>query len=248
MNEPASSSSIPPTRLGLAPAAPKPSRTLPGGDVPSPTLPQTPPPHPRSRKPPVTFGGWLVRAMLGVPLLGAAFLVFWCHQRLVPVQEHARALAAQTSRLSTEIGLMEGRLTPDELAKLAADYQRAQGLFFSSSDALKEWAKEVRLQMIPLALDAVPEFGQAVVTNSSNVTVAKVPATLSLNFQPSAQVAGARSPYERVLRFLDAMNQQTRRVDLVELQVSGGSNSIQRAVATLQLWAGEEVKPLARTP
>jgi hypothetical protein len=97
--------------------------------------------------------------------------------------------------------------------------------------------------MVPLALDASADIGRAVVTNSSNLTVAVVPATLSLTIQPSPDVAGTRSPYERVLRFLDEINRQEKRVDVVELQVTGGSNSVNRAVAMLRLWAGEEAKP-----
>lgn len=191
----------------------------------------------------MTLGGWLLRIMTGLPLVGSVLLVFWCYQRLTPVQRQVRDLTTQISRISAEIGQMQGHLTPGELARLAADYQRAQGLLFSSPDALKDWFEKLRVQMIPLALDASADIGRAVVTNSSNFTVAVVPATVALTIQPSTAVEGVRSPYERVLRFLDQINRQDKRVDIVELQVTGGSNSVSQAVATLRLWAGEGVKP-----
>lgn len=185
----------------------------------------------------------MIRAAMGLPLLVSAAVAFWCYQRLVPVQREAREAASQINRLSTEIGLMEGRLSAEELAKLAADYQRAQGLLFSTPETLKHWLTQLRLDMVPLALDAAAELGRPAITSSSNLAVAVVPATLSLTLQPSRDVEGTRTPYERVLRFLDSLAREEKRVDVVELHVTGGSNSVNRVVAALQLWAGEGGKP-----
>jgi hypothetical protein len=180
---------------------------------------------------------------MAVFLGGAGFLALWSYQRLVPVQRQAREAASLASRLSGEIAVMEGRYSAEEIAELMQSYDRAKGLLFSTPGALKEWFQQVQLQMVPLALDATADFGRAAITNSASHKLAVVPATLSLNIQPASQVEAVRSPYERVLRFLDELGRQEKRMDLVELQVTGGSNSISRAVAMLQLWAGEEAKP-----
>jgi hypothetical protein len=175
---------------------------------------------------------------MGLPLLISVGLVVWAYQRLIPVQRQARETASQISRLATEIGLMEGRLTPEELDRLAAEFQRAQGLLFSTPESLKDWLTQLRLQMVPLALEATADVGRPAATNAANPTVAVVPATLSLTLQPSRDVEGVRSPYERVLQFLDVLSREAKRVDVVELQVTGSANSVSRAVVSLSLWAG----------
>lgn len=238
MTDSESATPTPPGKLTLAASAPRTGG--PGAGSPATNRPQMPA---RLKNPPLTLRQWLGRILLFCLLLGSGGLLFWSHRQLIPVQRQARDTGALISRLSTEVAVMEGKYSAAEIAQLAEDYRQAQGLLFATPDALKDWFQEVRSQMVPLALDAVADFGRATTTNAADRTLAIVPATLALSIQPADKIEAVRSPYERVLRFLDQLNRQAKRVDLVEIQVTGGTNSVSRAVATLQLWAGEEGLP-----
>ena len=53
-------------------------------------------------------------------------------------------------------------------------------------------------------------------------------------------IEAIQSPYQRLLRLSHLLTSQERRVDLTELTVIAGSNSIQQATLVLNLWAGKE--------
>jgi hypothetical protein len=238
MNAPASPADDPPAsvsgKLTLATPPRPPKPPAPAAKAPPPAAPAA------SRKAqPLTTAAWISRALTVLLLAGAVGLVTWNYRRLLPVQKKARETSALVNRLSAEIALMETRTSPDAAQQVAENYAQAQALLFSSPEALKDWFQRVRREMVPLALDATADFGRPTAANPTNLGLAVVPATLALSIQPALQVEGVRSPYERVLRFLDQLSRQEKRVDVLDLQVHGGSNSVSRAVATLQLWAGE---------
>jgi hypothetical protein len=178
-------------------------------------------------------------------LAGSAGLLLWTYWQLVPAQQRLREASSRLSRLSSEIAVMEGRYTPADLEQLAAEYRDAIQLLFSTPESLAEWLQEIHAHALPLALETTPEFSRlpSPATGPTNVASAYEPATLSLVVQPKQQVEGVRPAYERLLRFLGELGRQSKRVDLVELQVHGGSNSVSHAVATLKFWVGAEVGP-----
>lgn len=232
MTPPSESPAGPPEKLTLAATAPRAPRSEPTAAAPA---------RPRRLKSqPLTVRGWVLRVLVGGLLIGSAVLVQDSYRRLLPVQREARETAALVSRLSAEVALMETRHSPEQTEEVAREYARAQGLLFSTPEALKDWFQQVREQMVPLALDATADFGRPSTTNAAHYALAIVPATLALSIQPAPGIGAVRTPYERTLRFLTQLGLQEKRVDLVELQVSGGTNSVSRAVATLQLWAGED--------
>ena len=93
--------------------------------------------------------------------------------------------------------------------------------------------------MVPLALDANAEFGKAAVSQTPDKKVTTIPATVSIQVKPVEGLESYSSPYQRVLRLTQYLGAGVKRADLVELDVSGSSNSVNRAVAVLNFWAGE---------
>lgn len=244
--------SIPPTQLKLQrePPAAVPEPSAPAG--PGAPVPASPPGPPvgalggaarRPAAPPLSLQDWLVRILAGVLLAGSVAFLYWSYTRLAPVQKQARALAERANKLSQEIALMEGKYPPPELEKLAEDFQFAGQLLFGGEEDLAAWFEGLKRQLVPLALEASAEFGRPSAPATTNLSVAVVPATLTLNLQPSSDVGSIRSPYGRVLSLLDELTRQPKRVDLVALEVHAGSNSISQVRTVLELWAGEEARP-----
>ncbi len=243
--------SIPPTQLKLQreqpAAAPEPSAPAAPG-APAPSGPPAPPVGAlgaTARRPaaqPVSLQTWLVRILAGLLLAGSIAFLYWSYTRLAPVQKQARAQAERANKLSQEIALMEGKYPPPELEKLAQDFQFAGQLLFGGEEDLATWFEGLKRQLVPLALEASAEFGRPSAPATTNLSVAVVPATLTLNLQPSTDVGSIRSPYGRVLSLLDELTRQPKRVDLVALEVNAGSNSISQVRTVLELWAGEEAQ------
>ncbi len=246
--------SVPPTQLKLqreTPRAAEPTPpTPPSAAAGAPAAPPTPvgalgSAARRPAKQPLTLQAWLVRVAAGVVLVGSLAAVYWSYQRLAPLQERSRVLSERVTRLGNEIALMEGRYTPADLEKLAEDFRFAGQQLFGTEQDLASWFEILKRELVPLALEASAEFGRPAPppAGETNLNVAVVPATLTLNLKPSADAASIRSPYERVLTLLDELSRQPKRVDLVALNVSAGTNSINQVRTVLELWAGEVSTP-----
>lgn len=233
-------------RLSLAVTAPRPATVhqsaAPASEAPAPAAAAR---KARRRRPPLTLRDWVWRTVAWCLLAGSVGLLLWTYRELVPAQQSLRDASSRVSRLSAEIAVMEGRYSPADIEQLAAEYRGAIDLLFSTPESLAEWLQEIRAHAVPLAFDTTPEFSRLTpeAQGRTNVVSAYEPATLSLVIQPKVQVEGVRPAYERLLRFLGELGRQSKRVDLVELQVHGGSNSVSHAVATLKFWVGAEVDP-----
>lgn len=195
-----------------------------------------PPPPPRPPRH-VTHRALLWRFGMVLLLASAISLVFWTVNRLVRLQNEARDLSMLMSRLDGEIDQMEGRWTPVEVERLLSDFNRLPEQVFAGQESLATWLRDLRQHLVPLALEADAEFGQAAFDALTNSPVAAIPATVSIRFEPSESVESFKSPYQRLLRLTQYLGALSRRVDLVQLSVTGGTNSVAHAVAVLQLWA-----------
>lgn len=234
---------IPPSRLTLAAAPKEPPRPAPGEEVPPPPVPPPTRRDPTSRRSATPGQGWLLRTVMALLFVGSVALVLWSHRRLVPVQQESRKAAEKVSQLSGEIAVMQGRYSSREVEELAKRFEQTRSLLFPTPEDLFGWFGGLQTNMIPLALEARADFRPPAITNTAGHKLAVVPARLTLVLKPTTNVAGVNTPYERVLRFLDELTGQEKRVDLVELEVSGGTNSVSQASASIDLWAGEEIKP-----
>lgn len=182
---------------------------------------------------------WLRRGIVGVLLAASIGLVYWSYQRLMPVQQRSSELSAATTRLISDLAALESRYAPDEIERIGARHAATQQLLFTSTDALPEWFEALKQQLLPLALDLKADFGRVTTHRAAAESVTVVPATLAVDIRPVAGLNVGQSPYQRVLRLLQILAAQPQRVDLVELTVTGGFNSISRGTLVLDLWAGD---------
>jgi hypothetical protein len=189
---------------------------------------------------PLSWRDWAVRGLVCVLLVAALGLLYWSYSRLVPLQQQARTLGDRVAKLNQDIAVMENKYSPQTLDMLARRFQLAGQLLFGEEEALTTWFAALQRQLVPLALEASAEFGQPTSRGRTNFAVAVVPATLTLNLEPAADLGSIRSPYARVLGLLNELGGQTQRVDIVELEVTAGTNSINRVRTVVELWAGED--------
>ncbi len=201
------------------------------------------PPAARRKAPSLTTRDWALRgAMLALLLIAIGGLV-WSYSRLVPMQARGRQLSERVGKLEEEIAQMERGHTAADLEQLARDFKFAGAMLLDGEEALVAWFNGLKRTAVPLALEAVADFGQPHPPAVTNYNVAVVPADLTLNIKPTEAVASPLSPHARVLALLDSLIRQTSRADLVALHVSAGTNSIAQVRARLELWAGKEGQP-----
>lgn len=222
-----------PPRLASASPPPVPE------DRPGEGPPRPAPPAPRF-KTPLTVRDWILRALILVVIAGSVALVWWSYQRLVPVQQQAREANALLARLANEVRTMETKYPQEVIDRIRADHRAAQGLLFGGENAVAPWFESLQEDLIPLALEGRASFGVPKAAQAAGQGLAIVPATVSVDLKPAADITSVATPYVRLLRFVDLLGRQAKRVDLLDLQVSGGSNSVAKASATLELWAGTE--------
>jgi hypothetical protein len=232
----------PPVRVSGAPAVAGPPK-LPAG---APALPATSLPAPGVSRPVVkvalSWQDWLMRLVLALVVAASATAVYWSYQRLARLQQRSRRLEDTVSRLNTDIALLEGKYSQSDIDRLLARSKEAEALLFAGQDALLEWFTDLKLQLVPLSLNAVADFGQALTNRAGSHALAVVPATVAVEVGPAPQIESRRSPYERSLLLMQLLAQQPKRVDVVGLTAVGGSNSLQEARVVLDLWAGDEIK------
>lgn len=181
----------------------------------------------------------LIRLVLFSILAGALGLTSWSINRLLRLQAQSKALNTTFSRLSAEVSQMQARWNPATIEPLLGHYRQLSPQLFAGQDALIAWLRELRQQSVPLALEASAEFGQAALPQTPDKKVTTIPATVTIQVKPVASLESGPSPYQRVLRLTQFLGGGVKRVDLVALEVSGSSNSVKRAVATLNFWVGE---------
>jgi hypothetical protein len=181
----------------------------------------------------------VVRLLVLLLVAGSLGLTSWSVNRLLQIQRQAKALSATFGRLTIEIEQMQSRWTPAEAERVLSRYGQVAAQLFGGQEGLATWIKDLKRQVVPLALDAQAEFGRAALQPASDQKVALIPATVSVQVKPAEGLDAADSPYQRLIRLTQYLAAGPKRADLVELEVFGSSNSVSRAVATLNLWAGE---------
>lgn len=188
------------------------------------------------------YRDWVLRGLVGLLIVASATLVWWSFKRLAPVQARSRELNAAVARLSGDLDLMSHKFSKEDVEKIMDRYGQAYGLLFVGQEPIDQWLASLREQMIPLALDGKAELGKAGSPSASDHDLSVIPATVSVEVQPAKGIETLKTPYQRLLQLTRRIGNQDKRVDLVELNVSGGSNSVTRAVAVLDIWSGQERK------
>ena len=201
-----------------------------------PPVPKTPrtPARPRSANRREMILRLLATVLMAGAFALAGWIFFW---KLAPLQKQSRDLGMQVIRLSAEVDEMERNLEKND-PEVTRNFRRVNSRLFSDEATLANWLTDLKEQVIPLALEARADFGAAVLPNTNYQHLAIIPATVSVRL--ARDIEAIQSPYQRLLRLSHLLTSQERRVDLTELTVIAGSNSIQQATLVLNLWAGKE--------
>src|SRR6266540_167643 len=192
----------------------------------------SPPPLPRPM-----VRGVLIRVAVVVVLAGAILLPVWSWKRLQPVSRQRAAAAAQQMRLNNEADGLERRWDPAQAERVEAQLKQVLERLFASPEELMEWQTELDRQTRQHEIEVTSRLGATETRSRDGHTLAVRPATIEL--LPTAAGRSTNSSYQRLLGFTRTLANMNRRIDLVELSVTGRSNSVEQARATVQLWSRE---------
>jgi hypothetical protein len=182
----------------------------------------------------------LVRLGMFAVLALSLWLLWWSlFVRLAPVHRQFQEKTRDLSELADQVDKLKLQWPAPRLEQLAAQYQDAQGLLFADPEAVADWAKGIPLQAAPMGLEAAIQLGapQAGPEPAAKLSVTRA----SLNLSPSRTAGITNTPYQRLLTFTGSLAESERRIDLLELSVSGNSNSIQQASVVVRIWSPEKV-------
>jgi len=166
-------------------------------------------------------------------------LFLWSVNRLGPVNKQLQDINKDFSRLANEVEQIDVKWDEANAEEIAsAQFQKAEEQLFVGTEEFSEWQKEVKRQSVFTALDANSQRGKAQPPPDLEKKLSIVPATIDI--QPAAASRSTNAPYKRLLDFIQGLATQKKRADLVELTVSGHSNSVTQAKAVFHLWSHAE--------
>jgi len=192
----------------------------------------SPPPLPRP-----VVRGVLVRVVVIAALAGSMLLPVWSWKRLQPVSRQRAAAAAQQMRLNNEADGLERRWDAAEAERVEAQLKQVQERLFANPEEHMDWQTDLDRQTRQHEIDVISRLGTTETRTRHGHTLGVRPATIEL--QPAAAARSTNSSYQRLLGFTRTLTNMNRRIDLVELTVTGRSNSVEQARAIVQLWSRE---------
>jgi hypothetical protein len=193
----------------------------------------------RTKVPPEIYRALLTRAILLTVFAGSVVLVWWSVNRLAPADRKLEVQNTKIASLEKEIEHLEQKPNPLEAEKTANEYKQAQELLFQGPDEAIGW-EELRRQASRFTVKVEAQIGktQACVLSRRQFRIVSA----NLEFQLNPDNLSTNSPYRSLLEVAQRLTSQKRRVDLVELSVSGNSNSVSTARMGLELWTDEKVQ------
>lgn len=179
--------------------------------------------------------GW-GRLLLAPLMVLAVLLMWWGVRRLGPESEAVREASSRVNQLGAQVDRM--RLELEQAGGpegVLAEIEVTRSRLFRSRNEIEAWVRAVEAQSVPFLLDVGVTFGTPVARVITNETLTVLP--VSLEVRPRPQFEAVRRPFERVLDLAAFLGTSGRRVDLVQLEARGNSNSVDQARLHLQLWA-----------
>lgn len=192
--------------------------------------------------PPAVFRAALGRVVMLLLLAGSLYLAWWSvNDRFPPVDKRMKDLQREVASLEDHISRMQMKWDAKDAAKTAEQAKLAEDKLFNGPAECAGWPAELTRQSASLALLTKAQLGkeQPLPAGALDRKLSTWPATVDL--QPLAGVKHTNSPYKRLMEFTQALAQNKKRVDLVELSAGGASNSVSQARAVVELWAQERL-------
>jgi len=187
--------------------------------------------------PPEVFRDLKVRLLLLLIFAASAALVVWSINRLPESDKKLLAQSAKIAELEKQEHDLTNRWDGVEAEQIAGRFKQSQELLFAGQDEVGGWQAELKRQADQLALTVNASVARTqdcpLPGKRFTITSAKV------DVRPITPGVRTNSPYLRLLSFAQNLSAQNKRVDLVELEVTGRSNSVSEAKMDLHLWSLE---------
>jgi hypothetical protein len=180
-----------------------------------------------------------VRLLLLFVFGASVALAWWSINRLSVWEKKLQVQNMKVVELEKEIGEFERRWNPREAEEIAARSKQCQEQLLAGLDDVNRWQADLkrRADQFTLSVNAgitktqdCPLPGKRFSIYSATVDVGSITPGVRTN-----------SPYLRVLNFARDLASEKKRVDVVELEARGSSNSVNQARLGLQLWALENL-------
>jgi hypothetical protein len=199
-----------------------------------------PAPKPPPLKAPQTRGSvWAVRLGMLAGVALALGLVYWAvFVRLLPITTEHREKALEMTRLGDELEQLRNRYTPAQIEEVKSRYTAARASLFDPSQEVTDWQTQLQDQARIQILESQFKVSDPQPVNSPMEGLTALTAEVSV--QPNLVLGSATSPYARLLKFTESLTASPKRLDFLELSVTGDSNSVSQAQAVLQIYAGEK--------
>jgi hypothetical protein len=181
---------------------------------------------------------WLVRMGLCAGLGIALALLYWSvFVRLLPITKQHNAKALQMTRAADELETLRRRFSAEEIEGLRSRYAQAQDALFDLKSGATDWQTQVEEEARNGTLTSNVKLGTpALITNVAGIAAI----TAEVVLQPNVNERTNVTAYARLLKFTDGLASTAKRLDLLELSVTGDSNSVSQAQVVVQLLAGEK--------
>jgi len=186
-----------------------------------------------------SFYTWVLRVVLSVVFGGSVFLLWWSVSRLPALERKLELKNVEIARLQNDVLDMQMKWNPQEADQVAARFRRAQEQLFDSPAEVARWQEDTKRQTNPFALAVLGQPAESRASPLPDKRLTVTPVTVELQSAPPG--ASTNSPYYRLLRLVQGLTTQKKRVDLVEFSVTGNSNSVSQARIGLQLWSLEKI-------
>jgi hypothetical protein len=190
--------------------------------------------------PPAAFRDLKVRLLLLFVFGASAALVVWSIMYRLPASE--KKLAQQNAKIAgieKEIGDFQDRWNPLEAERIFVRSKQCQEQLLAGHDEVTGWQANLKRRADQFTLSV-----NAGITKTQDCPLpGKRFSIYSATLEVRSITPGVRSnsPYLRVLNFARDLASEKKRVDVVELEARGSSNSVSEARLGLQLWALENL-------
>ena len=187
-----------------------------------------------------------LRISLVVLNLGSVAFFWWSLTKvLMPLQKQTQDTNLIVTRLISEVDRMERVLAEGDVEQVRGKYGDVRSWLFVGRPAVEAWLGGLKEQVVPLALDVEFDFTAdpapaTATTTTTNAPLTINPTRVTLKVRPAPGIEAVASPFQRTLQLTQRLTEQEKRVDLVELTATGGSNSVENVTVVLNLWTGEE--------
>jgi hypothetical protein len=179
---------------------------------------------------------WAIRITVAVLMLFLIWLALWSYfGRFLPAHRAFEEKTATQTRLANEVQQLILKWDELDVARTQNRFEQAQAALFDDPRACQLWLEDVRTNSRAMALSVSHRLGRSDPVTHSNLAVTLISAMVQI--QPASSPGFSNGPYHRLLGFAKSIEDSSKRADVVELTVTGQSNSVDQASAMFQLWS-----------